>query len=342
MKNQITQTRKWLQGTLAIVLMLVINFSAIAQNPGNPGGGIPGHHHPLPPLPPLPLPPHPPLPPPPPLPPHHPFACNAHFFHHRDSIVNGVRFFNLPGSGAATFAWDFGDGSPVSNQSHPSHTYADTGIYIVCLTITDTIRGGCTDTHCDSIHVFTPAPRCNAHFRARRDSVANELHFLTRRFGRGNPNSSATYAWDFGDGGTSTDAHPTYTYADSGTYYVCLTVSNSNAGGSCTSTYCDSVNTHLPHHPGHGPYHHHHFKLASENTGISDLTSDVLVSVFPNPMTESSTIHIENTSGTVSLNLYNSTGSIVMSKELGNGDNTISKENLSDGLYFYTDRKSVV
>lgn len=39
------------------------------------------------------------------------------------------------------YAWDFGDGSPVSNLPTPSHTYADAGTYQVSLTVTDD-RGG--------------------------------------------------------------------------------------------------------------------------------------------------------------------------------------------------------
>lgn len=43
-----------------------------------------------------------------------------------------------------------------------------------------------------------------------------------------------SYSWDFGDGNTSTDASPTHTYAEGGTYTVALTVNN--AGGSDTAS----------------------------------------------------------------------------------------------------------
>jgi PKD repeat protein len=43
-----------------------------------------------------------------------------------------------------------------------------------------------------------------------------------------------TYAWDFGDGGTSSARHPQHAYAAAGTYTVTLTVSN--AAGSDTAT----------------------------------------------------------------------------------------------------------
>ena len=313
MKNQIALTQRWVQKTLIVMILLLISFSSFAQNPGGGGSGGPGGSHPS-------------------------FFCNAHFFHHRDSVVNGVRFFNFRGSGAATYSWDFGDGSS-STQSNPSHTYADSGLYVVCLTITDTIHGGCTDTYCDSIHVFKPRPRCNSRFWARRDSVPNGVRFFTPRRGHGNPSATVTYSWDFGDGsGTSTLPNPVYAYADSGKYNVCLTVTITDVNGSCTGTFCDSINTKFPRHHRPGPRHHHHFKEAGENLETSDITevSDVFVSVYPNPMVESSTIHIENTSGDVIFRLFNITGQVALTKQLGNGDFTINKENLQEGLYFYT------
>jgi PKD repeat protein len=46
-----------------------------------------------------------------------------------------------------------------------------------------------------------------------------------------------TYSWNFGDGNTSASASPNHTYAANGTYYVCLTVTNTSGD----STKCDSV-----------------------------------------------------------------------------------------------------
>ena len=54
------------------------------------------------------------------------------------------------------------------------------------------------------------------------------------------------WAWDFGDGATSTERHPAHTYATSEVYQVCLTVGNNNG----SHTHCKTINavsaTHNP------------------------------------------------------------------------------------------------
>ncbi len=405
MKKQTSNISNWMLSFSAAFLLLVLSLPVKAQFPlpgpgghnghghnGIPGGSNPGnggqngHGHGN---------------------PHHPMPCNAHFSQHRDTITNGIVFKNAPGSGAATFAWDFGDGS-TSTSANPAHAYAAAGTYYVCLTVTDTVGGGCSntscdsvrvftpaphckakfnhwldtvpngvrfrshgnsfgatyawdfgdgstssaanpnhayatagtyyvcltvsntnaggtcsDTRCDSVRAFTPAPRCNAHFNAKKDSIANGLRFSTKKNSWG-----ATYAWDFGDGSTSSDPRPSHTYAAAGTYYVCLIVSNSNAGGSCADTVCDSVNTNMH---GHG---HHPFKLSSGVESVS--ASEAVVAIYPNPMVDNATLHIENTSGNVVFRVFQINGQLAFTKNLGNGDFTLSKENLSQGLYFYS------
>ena len=49
------------------------------------------------------------------------------------------------GDGPPRYVWDFGDGSPLSNATHPSHRYAAPGRYTVTLTATND-GGGSTVT----------------------------------------------------------------------------------------------------------------------------------------------------------------------------------------------------
>ena len=62
---------------------------------------------------------------------------------------------------SVTWEWDFGDGTPVSTQQNPVHTYANNGIYTPCLTVTyfdSTIINWCTSVYCDSILIGNSIP----------------------------------------------------------------------------------------------------------------------------------------------------------------------------------------
>lgn len=84
--------------------------------------------------------------------------CDAHFYIMQDTtnVTNYLIYNSTPGSSAANYFWDFGDGT-TSTLQYPTHTYAVNMPYYICLTVTD--ASGCTDTYCDSIntgHGATP------------------------------------------------------------------------------------------------------------------------------------------------------------------------------------------
>ena len=57
---------------------------------------------------------------------------------------------------SVTWEWDFGDGSPISTQQNPVHTYANNGLYTPCLTVVyfdSVIINTCLSVYCDSIWV---------------------------------------------------------------------------------------------------------------------------------------------------------------------------------------------
>ena len=161
-----------------------------------------------------------------------PPTCNPRYFQFpANGNPDSIRFFYF-GTQATSFAWDFGDGS-TSTLQNPNHNYASTGIYIACVTVTDSTSGGtCTGTFCDTVRIVTPPPICNAHFVHNVINGTDSIRFNY------NGNAAATYLWDFGDSTSSTLQNPHHLFPRTGNYTVCVTITNTNSGGTCTDTYC--------------------------------------------------------------------------------------------------------
>lgn len=115
--------------------------------------------------------------------------------------------------------WDFGDGA-TSTLQHPSHLYSDTGYFNVTLVV---FSNTCADTirYNNIVHIKPPIAIFNA---ANNCDDKYTKQFTDLSIG------AETWSWDFGDGQTSLQQHPSHTYAAPGTYTVLLTVTN----GSCT------------------------------------------------------------------------------------------------------------
>ncbi|WP_164891098.1 PKD domain-containing protein [Botryobacter ruber] len=139
----------------------------------------------------------------------------------------------MTGGTIASYTWDFGDGtSPVAvtTPTPPRHVYQAAGTYQLKLTVT--AGNGCTDMAAGEITVY---PRPAAAFTA-----ANFCEKDVTAFTDGSTLSSgaiSSWLWEFGDGSTSTQQHPRYTYKSPGTFIVKLTVrSDNNCTASATST----------------------------------------------------------------------------------------------------------
>ncbi len=68
-----------------------------------------------------------------------PLALAAGFASNSPIAVGQTAVFTntSTGSGPLSYAWDFGDGSPVVTDTHPVHLYAAPGVYTVTLTVTN-------------------------------------------------------------------------------------------------------------------------------------------------------------------------------------------------------------
>ncbi|MCU7797598.1 MAG: PKD domain-containing protein [Candidatus Thiodiazotropha sp. (ex Myrtea spinifera)] len=140
-----------------------------------------------------------------------------------------------PDGTIATYAWNFGDGN-TSNAANPNHTYAAAGTYNVSLTVTD--NGGAIDSDVTTATISDPpnvAPTANAN--GDYAGTAGVAVSFSSAGSSDSDGSIASYAWDFGDGGSSTQANPNHSYTSAGSYTVTLTVTdNDGATDSDTAT----------------------------------------------------------------------------------------------------------
>lgn len=127
---------------------------------------------------------------------------------------------------ADSYFWDFGEGN-TSSDENPTHSFAQAGTYTVCLTATNVCG---TDSSCQQVTVTCKEPKANFGFGINNlvvDFVNNSA-------------DSDSYSWNFGDGASSADVNPSHTYAEAGTYAVCLISSNScGADTSCMQVTVD-------------------------------------------------------------------------------------------------------
>jgi len=124
-----------------------------------------------------------------------------------------------------TWLWDFGDGSPIfSGEIPPVHNY-NVGIYSVTLTVFTANGCSATITQTDYIEVgsidvvnFSVVPQI--------ECAKTPIQFTDLTTFNGTPDpGEVIYAWDFGDGGTSTLQDPSYPYpSDTGYFEVTLIV----------------------------------------------------------------------------------------------------------------------
>lgn len=164
-------------------------------------------------------------------------SCAVTSFSYNDTINPMIEHFTALPTGTAPYAysWDFGDGN-TSTVASPSHTYSQNGTYTACVTITD--ANGCTATSCSPVFISggSGGGNCQAFMNYMPDSMNPMINYFNVIASGGT--APYSYSWDFGDGNTSTVGSPTHTYAQSGTYTACVTVTDANG---CISTDCQLV-----------------------------------------------------------------------------------------------------
>lgn len=127
---------------------------------------------------------------------------------------------NLPEKGI--YLWNFGDGS-FSNKPAPSHAFSKSGSFEVMLSHSSSAGGNIRNKPAADRIIIHEAPEASFNvLKQEYENTVPSVHFENRSLG------ARSYAWDFGDGGTSVVAHPDHVYKKAGVYQVTLTVTNAN------------------------------------------------------------------------------------------------------------------
>jgi len=146
-----------------------------------------------------------------------------------DGCCDDGTFFNdqsINGSSAIiSWQWDFGDGVGTSTVQDPIYIYNQGGVYITTLIVTDV--NGYTDTCTCTITI------CCIEANFSNSCLGDTTFFNDNSTSYLALSTIVQWAWDFGDGNSSSLQHPSHIYTNYGNYMVTLTVFD-NMGGSAT------------------------------------------------------------------------------------------------------------
>ncbi len=142
------------------------------------------------------------------------------------------------GSSIQSMEWGFlgVDFMDFSFALQPQITFPGMNDYMVCLrtTLLNDQTGMCESTHCElvSIPVDTACADVVADFTISAQGGAIQFSYVSL------PGVSYdSYAWNFGDGNTSTETSPQHTYVGTMPYEACLTVTTAT----CSATSCNWI-----------------------------------------------------------------------------------------------------
>lgn len=142
-----------------------------------------------------------------------------------------VTFSSANSTGSiVSWNWNFGDGTS-STVPNPSHTYNSAGTFTATLTITDSNALTASKSIVITASSQQPAPNQPPVAAVSVNTTSGYAPLAINFNGTGSydPDGGiSSYAWDFGDGYTSTTANTSHTYGNPGNYIATLTVTDIN------------------------------------------------------------------------------------------------------------------
>lgn len=214
-----------------------------------------------------------------------------------DSVI----FKNLS-TDATGYLWKFGDGQTVTTNSSfytQKHKYQISSTTTYNVTLVSQVTSGCADSIVKAVTV-------NANPKSSFTFTTNQNTILFKA-----DETATTYKWYFGNGDSATSSSQDYNYTYSknpSAYTACLLATNV-AG--CISKSC---------------------KELSVTAGISSLSKNLGIKIYPNPNLGNFTVELDNPAELGSIEVYNSVGELVKKVEKVNKVNGLEID-VPDGIY---------
>jgi PKD repeat protein len=224
-----------------------------------------------------------------------------------------------------SYGWNFGDGHQ-GDGSNPYHTYAEPGVYLVCLVIVD--NNGCVSDICHEV-VIEPL-ECNASFTFQ---VENDIVYFNNTSTGGTAHTQ--WIWNFGDGNSSSEENPQHEYAQSGMYTVCLIMIDTT--NDCEDDFCQTLVFELGFEPLQFDEYPHGSQLVISASG--SLGADKNIIRYTNPVDAGLFLeYLLEANSTVQIEIYNLHGcrvydDAILQQAKGRHQESIDVRHLQPGLY---------
>ncbi len=235
------------------------------------------------------------------------------------SSCNDGTAMAIPSGGSVPYNYTW---YTIPMQTTASASALGFGTYGVCVTDAN----GCTA--CDSATINIG--NCSAHFSFYADTIPQNYIAINMASGA----MPLTYLWSWGDGTYDSTAYPSHTYATSGFYNICLTITDSVG---CTNTYCSSYYLMMPQTP---IIHVNVYPPGGIFVGINNKTKEETITIAPNPFTSQTTISFSEefrNNGTGSqhtIKIMNLVGECIQQLTTNNKQLILDMSNVAKGIYF--------
>jgi len=261
----------------------------------------------------------------------YPEECQALFYADYSYEGYSVDFVDISytdGQPVTAWAWSFGDGTG-SDIQNPTHEYNAVGEYLVTLTI---FTQGCTSTFEEMIYVEENSYNgdCQAFFYPMFDGT------LSVEFFDLSMPTPDTWAWDFGDGTTSSLQNPVYSFSQPGEYTVTLFTT---AGDSCQSAFAMDIYLYED-TIGNGKDVSYIGEITQAHavqvspTAINRVTGDVNISIYPNPVADVLNVNFGHITNNATVRILNVNGQVLYNQVIDNQNvSTVNVADFNNGIY---------